>query len=667
MTRLLAVSVVLTIASATLRADDPSKAVIDGTVVDEAGKPVVGATIRARQRWWLHPDATAITAADGRFRLELDAPLANATAVYAATRDGARQGQHHTSSMDLARRVACRIVLRPAATVRITVVDGRGTAVPGAVVALDDAEEMLAHAITDGAGSTVMRVPADAKVGVVVAFKGGVGFDYFENYYTSAENLMPVPAAVKLVLSGARTVRMRASDSADRPLAGIPFCPALVGKKGKIARVISTTFLFALADTGALPRSGADGIAVCDWFPLELKRASPFEPVIAGFHCPASPYFDQSTTTVEPARLLRIAKAGGRVTGPDGAPVAGILVGAAGRGNTNKNCSTDARTAAGGTYSLELYPDQEYVVAVVDPDRAAPNITGLVIREGRPRTDLDFHLGPGVLVEGNVTVGANGEPAVGETVYLKTLGAPLSEELGKEVMGTRPGLTRWATIDSAGRYRLRVGPGEYQIAGPDRTYSALDVGPEGAVAVRRDFHLPRLMNDGPIEVIARDPDGTPAAGATLLCRAFDDARTDDAGRFRGTRGRMPALVYAYDPSNGGAAIAAIGPDDGRATLTLQPAARATGRVVGADGRPRADCSVTAIIRPATNGTPEQYVRRTTYGGVDGSVTLTGLVDGTTCEIIVCSAMKCGVKPVKKFDVRGTDPIDLGDLVLPPDE
>jgi hypothetical protein len=50
-------------------------------------------------------------------------------------------------------------------------------------------------------------VPADVKVSVAVAFKGGVGLDYFENYSMSAENVMPVPAAVKLVLDGARTVR----------------------------------------------------------------------------------------------------------------------------------------------------------------------------------------------------------------------------------------------------------------------------------------------------------------------------------------------------------------------------------------------------------------------------------------------------------------------------
>lgn len=205
MTRLLLFTAVLSVAPAALGADDPSKAVIDGAAVDEAGAPVVGATVRARQ--WLHPDATAITSAGGRFRLVLDGPRANYHTIYAATLDGGQQGRCQTKSMDFGQTISYRVVLKPAATVRVSVVDGRGTAVPGAIVAVDDEAAMLAHSTTDASGSATMRVPADAKVNVVVALKGGMGFDYFENYRSSNEKVMPVPAAVKLVLDGARSVR----------------------------------------------------------------------------------------------------------------------------------------------------------------------------------------------------------------------------------------------------------------------------------------------------------------------------------------------------------------------------------------------------------------------------------------------------------------------------
>jgi hypothetical protein len=662
MTRLFLAAAFLTAAPAALGADDPSKAVIDGTAVDEAGAPVVGATVRVLK--WLQPDATAVTAAGGRFRLVLDGPLANYHTIYAVTPDGGRQGRCQTKFMDFRQTISSRLVLKPAATVRVSVVDGRGTAVPDAIVALDDQEAMLAHSTTDANGAAIIRVPADAKVSVVVGFKGSLGFDYFENYRSTNETGMPVPAEVRLVLDGARTVRFRATDSADRPLAGIPFYPSLVGKKDKIAFVVNTGFLSALAVTGGLPCTGGDGVAVCDWFPPEIKRASPFDPLVPGYHCPASPYIDQSTTTVAPARLLRLVKCGGRVTGPDGRPAAGVLVQAEGRGLTNHYCRKYGRTASDGRYSLDLYPDQGYVVAVVNPDRGAAILTGLVIREDRPRTDLDFRLETGTLVEGRVTAGAKGDAVVNETVYLKTLGAPLPDELGKEVKGFRPELIRWAETDSAGNFRLRVGPGEYQIAGPDDKFVDLKVGSEPNV--RRDFHLPRPLG-GPFELIVRDSDGNPAVGVTLQSMALGDALTDEAGRFRCKRTYSPTLVYARDAAGTRAAFAAIGAEDERAALILRPAATAVGRVVGADGQARANCTVTAIVRPAAGGTPEQWTRISTYSGLDGSVTLCGLADGVSCEIIVCSAMRCGVRPVKKFEVRGAAQIDLGDLRLPSDE
>ena len=230
MGRLLAVCAFLAAGSTAIATDDPSKAAIDGIAVDEAGAPVVGATIRVRQ--WLHPDATAVSAADGRFHIVLDDALAN-YCPYAATADGTRQGRQCTEFMDFSRIVAIRVVLKPAATVRVTVVDAGGAAVPGAVVAMDDQAGMLAHSITDATGAATMRVPADAKVNVVVGFKGGVGFDYFENFHASEEDRLPVPAAVRLVLDGARTIRT-CRDRFRWPAVGRhPVLPRPRGQKGQ--------------------------------------------------------------------------------------------------------------------------------------------------------------------------------------------------------------------------------------------------------------------------------------------------------------------------------------------------------------------------------------------------------------------------------------------------
>src|SRR5205807_719107 len=100
----------------------------------------------------------------------------------------------------------------------------------------------------------------------------------------------------------------------------------------------------------------------------------------------------------------------------------------------------------------------------------------------------------------------------------------------------------------------------------------------------RDFRLPRLPRI-PFEVTVRKPDGSPAAGA--LCPpwgSFQSARADDRGQIRTMRAPAPTLVYVHDPAANLASFIVTGSDDETATLILRPAATATGRVVGADGR-----------------------------------------------------------------------------------
>ena len=118
--------------AASLRAaagnDDPSKAVIIGTVVDQAGNPVASAKIVAAQ--WGHPDAKAVTATDGQFKLQLDRPMGNFKMVYATSSDGKLLGRSQTAYMEFGRIVSRRIVLKPAVEMHIKVVNAKGAAVP---------------------------------------------------------------------------------------------------------------------------------------------------------------------------------------------------------------------------------------------------------------------------------------------------------------------------------------------------------------------------------------------------------------------------------------------------------------------------------------------------------------------------------------------------------
>ena len=62
----------------------------------------------------------------------------------------------------------------------------------------------------------------------------------------------------------------------------------------------------------------------------------------------------------------------GVVRQPDGRPAAGILLRVEGRGATNHYCRMQTRTAKDGSYVLEVYPEQSYIVAVLDEPSRRP-------------------------------------------------------------------------------------------------------------------------------------------------------------------------------------------------------------------------------------------------------------------------------------------------------
>src|SRR5262249_39826205 len=134
-------------------------------------------------------------------------------------------------------------------------------------------------------GTAVLRYPADAKIGQVFAFKSGVGFDYVSTLLgkrgtTAARKA--VPDDVTLKLTGARTVRVKAVDSADRPVAGVLVFPWYVQQSGKPeeANLGGCEAVFATTD--------ASGVAEFDWLPRDFDHAISF----LGFS-PAYSYVDQ--------------------------------------------------------------------------------------------------------------------------------------------------------------------------------------------------------------------------------------------------------------------------------------------------------------------------------------------------------------------------------------
>jgi beta-lactamase regulating signal transducer with metallopeptidase domain/protocatechuate 3,4-dioxygenase beta subunit len=646
---------------------DPSRTRFEGVVVDASGKPVAGARVNLLGH--LRRPADFITGPGGTFAFNVDPGGARYATVHATANGGALQaivradGEFTTVSE---RRF--RLALRPARPLTARVRDVHGKPVPGAVVEVFDQYAPFAEARSDAEGLARFRVPAELALWWVVALKPGVGYDYAENYRSWPSSAdAALPDAVDLTLDGARTIRVRAVDSSGAPVAGVEFVPWYITKHGKITEANLSGSMAARVVTDA------NGVATFDWIPREFQRG-----IIFGNR--SEPYQLRERVTIQAtqgegeasATLLRKATLSGRVTGPDGAAVAGVLIQAEGRGNTPDYGRVLTRTGADGRYSLAVPPLQHYIVAVLDEERAASSRTGVVVEEGESRGGLDLGLGRGTLLRGRVTIGSDKRPAQGETITLVQHGAPIPPP-------DRPGqlvehrgyeeLVRWARTDAEGRYQLRVGPGTYQLSGPSsETRDVVDLTVHSEETLDHDFQIaraPRLELTG--SVVAVGPEEKPLAGAILrgesilrLGHAGFEAVADRQGQFRTERWNDRMLVAAHSPDGTLAGVATIEPDTLQVKIPVAPAANVQGRVVDAEGRPLASVPVYC----GWGAEPRERNRGPLHARVltddQGRYKVSGLAVGSHGEVTIIQ--EDHLVRAHPFTAAGPGAIELPDLV-----
>src|SRR5262249_29455231 len=191
-------------------------------------------------------------------------------------------------------------------------------------------------------------------------------------------------------LNGARTVRRRAEDSAGKPLAGIEFIPWTVHKKN---RLDYCNLSGAALLRGAAVKTDKDGVATFDWIPHDIDQGTTFLSHSTELHEPNSAHFDVSVPDKPlTTRLLRQATMGGKVALPDGKPAGGVLLQVEGRGETNHYFRSVVRTKPDGSWTLSVYPNQTYVIAVTSEDWAAKSRKDVGAKEDDKITGLDFRL-----------------------------------------------------------------------------------------------------------------------------------------------------------------------------------------------------------------------------------------------------------------------------------
>jgi Carboxypeptidase regulatory-like domain len=323
----------------------------------------------------------------------------------------------------------------------------------------------------------------------------------------------------------------------------------------------------------------------------------------------------------------------GRVT-RDGRPAAGVAVraGAVGPANGWGEGTTDAEghyrlgMLAGGTYNVCLDELTEFVAAARE---------SVKVRSGETVSGIDLAITPGGFIEGRMVdaetgKGVSGAPAAGY--------GPAAPRTGGGCMRTE--------ADADGRYRLRVAAGRnyvyYQGGIEDYPYSndasfEIDVA-EGQTVQGPDIRVQRAK---PVVVTVTNPDGIPAAGATV--QAMTDfgypLPADAAGKCE-IRGLPPTrLVVLLARGADKAMCASVSvPAEKRGApvaVTLAPAAAIEVVLVDPAGKPVAGASVSAWLELPQEAGP--FIPSTTRlaqakSDAEGLVRLEGLPAGSPVDV-----------------------------------
>ena len=650
-------------AAAAVEAPKPTGIDVRGTVVDEAGRPVAGAEVRVDA--FADQEARGVTGADGSFSIASRRRKPDGMSILARSPGGDRRGAFRYS-FNMTREQAddpARLVLKPARGVAVRVADAKGLPVPGAAVVIAGTFQVADESTTDADGRARLSVPADARIEWVIALKPGVGFDYAECGKFDGVPAEELPDSVALALDGTRSARIKAVDRDGTPLAGIAFSPWLLRKPGKRG-IVNLPASRAFAAT-----TGPDGFAAFDWLPAN-EQAITFWPRTEGYTHRRAELAAGGRSTIT-ARLIRAETIRGRVVRPDGAPAAGIRLVALGSGNGRDNGQAQGRTAADGSYELEVPPGEAYSVAVDDADWAAPARLDVVVRAGKPAVGVDFRLTRGTLLRGTVTVAPTGRPVAGEFIRLAEDCGRAPADLGEEGDHFAREVQRQvgATTDEQGRYSIRLGPGTYTLCGPPRTEEQkLTVKDEPEVV--RDFRMPR-PGKGPLSgrvVTATDPTrGVAGATVTYLSannRSYPVAVTADAeGRFRVERDLDKTTLCAKSPDGSLGAIVEIGAEDPKVVIPVAPTAAATGLLLDEKGEAAANERVewgrTVRVGPDEDSPSMHCFGTRVVTDAMGRFTLPSLVVGQEYSIATLRKNHYALAGVVRPDSPA--PIDLGTL------
>ncbi|HRQ88609.1 MAG TPA: carboxypeptidase regulatory-like domain-containing protein, partial [Bacteroidia bacterium] len=306
---------------------------------------------------------------------------------------------------------------------------------------------------------------------------------------------------------------------------------------------------------------------------------------------------ESGNTEAHLIQLERAATISGRVTFPDGSPVAGATVRALEQYHYRGGCSDETTTDADGRYVLKRLLAFAYDIGVTFPealqkDWAQPAHTEISLEKGQPFEAPDIVLTPGALVTGRVTLPDTGE------------GVP-DFMVGGIELGLSSYLAPWRTkTDAEGNYRFRLSPGErrvYLAGGAPEGYSRPKRNEKDLTLREGDRRVVDFTLAGSSELTGRvlDEDGNPVAGATVRFRlplspGHKWLSGEDGSFLIDLREELDDVkLFAYrDDWLSTKSVAAAPGKEVEIRLSKSGPGRAEGRVINEEGTPIAGATVT---------------------------------------------------------------------------